>query len=555
MLSQLTIRQFTLIDALELEFAPGLTVLTGETGAGKSIVLDALGLVLGDRADSRFVRPGCDSAEIIAEFDLGSHDAARDWLAERDCGADGECILRRLITTEGRSRAWINGRPQPLQELRSLGELLVDLHGQHEHQSLLKKATHTTLLDAYGGHDAARQGVAEAWTHWDRLGRLHAELETSRLQRQERRDLLRYQLDEFAELRPRAGEFAELDAEQQRLAHAGEICTTLNEAMARCRDDEGDGIEDALQQVERRLARLPGCGPALDAAREMLESARIQVEEARHALAELRGRTELDPQRLTEVEARLDALLQLARKHRVEPELLAELEARLQQEYDALSGDDERLESLSRELEQARQAYETAAATLTRQRSAAARQLAEAVQALLADLAMERARFEVRLVPRDGDPHRLGAEQAEFRVATLPGAEPDSLARIASGGELSRISLAIQVITAASLSIPTLVFDEVDVGIGGATADTVGQLLRRLAAQRQVLCVTHLPQVAARGHQHLRVSKTSSRSSARAELEALVEAQRVDEIARMLGGSRITATSREHARELLTAED
>ena len=551
MLQQLTIHDYTLIEALELEFYGGLTVLTGETGAGKSIVIDALGLVLGDRADSRAIRQGATKAEIVAVFTLKDNPAAHQWLGERELGAGNECFLRRVITAEGRSRAWINGQPMPMQELKVLGELLVDLHGQQEHQLLLRRAMHRHLLDGYGGLQLQGAALDDAWQQWSTMARELDELRAQRAQRLERRSLLEFQLDELATLDAGASEFEELSAEQRKLAHAEEIGRTLRAVIELSSDEADAGLSRMINRAVKMLAPLPDCGVDLQNAQAMLDTARINISEAQIAIGTLLDSTKVNPARLAEVESRLSDLHQMARKYRVDPKGLIAQRSRFATELEGLSNTDQHVEALEHAVVASRQAYEAKAATLSAARRLAGDSLSTEVQRHLHELAMEHCCFVVDLKPLDGEPQRYGREQTEFLVATIPGHPPDSLRRVASGGELSRISLAIQVVTAATTAIPTVVFDEVDVGIGGATAEIVGRLLRALGERGQALCVTHLPQVAAFGHQHLRVSKHMTRSAATAELHTLEQLERVEEIARMLGGRKLTAATRKHAREML----
>jgi DNA repair protein RecN (Recombination protein N) len=554
MLTQITISQFTVVDTLNVEFEGGLTVLTGETGAGKSIILDALGLCLGDRADPAAIRPGSDRAEICATFDVGDIPAARRWIAERELdtssdGKDGrvECILRRTLSREGRSRAYINGRPATLDDCASLGQLLIDIHGQHAHQSLLRRAFQRELLDSYGGLSAQAATVDDLAREWKALAERIAALRSSQRERADREQLLRYQVGELEELALGAGESALLEEEQRRLANADTIQRDAAAAIELCEQNES-GVRAALRALDPKLHT----GEAMAGVRDMLDSAAIQLSEARAELERYASSCEGDPARLAEVEARLDAVYSLARKHRVAPEALVEHFFALGAELEALDSSDERLAELDSELRELADAYGTAAAALSKARATAAQRLEREVAKLLGKLSMGNCRFRVALTPRnDSRPHPNGSEEAELLVATNPGAEPQALSRIASGGELSRISLAIQVATAGKARVPSMVFDEVDVGIGGAVAEVVGRLLAEMAREAQVLCVTHLPQVAAQGQHHLRVVKIGRGKSVASELEPLGQEERIQEIARMLGGVKITESTLAHAREML----
>ncbi len=553
MLRHLTVRNYTLIHALDLELDAGLTVITGETGAGKSIVLDALGLGLGNRADSRSIRAGTERLEVSASFDLADTPGALAWLQDRALDLDSECQLRRVVTRDGRSRAWINGQPATLADIKALGDQLVDIHGQHEHHSLLARASQQRLLDEYGGHRALAERVATAYAGWrDCRDELQA-LRASAGERRDRQQLLNYQLGELAELALGADESTELEQEHKRLANAGELTHDVDQLLALCEGGEdGGGLLEGLRRACATMHHLDGLGERADSARQLLESAQIQVDEARRELQALRDGLELDPERLAEVESRLSTIYTLARKHRVAPAELHRLQQEMSSEAAGLDVSDARIEALEEGLQALEAAWVALAAQLSKARTATARSISKQVQEQLAFLGMGSCRFAVAIRPlADKGPSPAGAEQIEFLVATNPGAEPGPLARIASGGELSRISLAIQVIIASRATTPTVIFDEVDVGIGGATADAVGSLLQTLGQRIQVVCVTHLPQVAARGAQHLLASKSSNGESTSAALTPLAADERVEELARMLGGKTVTKKTQEHAREML----
>jgi len=553
MLTQLTIQNFALVSRLDLELQSGMTAVTGETGAGKSIMLEALGLALGDRADLEVIRTGSDRADISACFTLQGNPDAETWLQEHAMGTDdGLCILRRVLSRDGRSRAWVNGQPTTLAELKTLGEMLIDIHSQHEHQSLLKAATHQRLLDAFGGLAALAATVRD---HAGRSRALEQEINTLRAAAAgsaAQLELLTFQAQELAELGLQAGEFEALEAEQKELSHADAALAALQELQALCTGAEDFNLEQGLRRAGTVLDSIPFRTPLLEEAASLLNSALIQVEEAGSSLQRAAERIEQNPVRLEEVDQRLALILRLARKHKVLPaELPAHGEA-LAKQLAGLSNTDTHIDTLEKQLAQSLATYQQAASELSKKRHKAALQLEKAVNTQLAKLGMAAARLSLALHSNPAAPPGNGGyDAAEFLVTTNPGQPPRPLARIASGGELSRISLAIQVVTAQTTAIPTLVFDEVDVGIGGSTAKAVGELLQQLGGRGQVLCVTHQPQVAAHAHQHLLVSKRSEGEATITQLTALGQKERINEVARMLGGDQLTDKSLAHARELL----
>ena len=547
MLKHLAIANYAIVDQLELDLSNGMTVITGETGAGKSIMLDALGLCLGDRADSKAVQPGAARAEISAEFDTTNLPAASDWLRQRDLDRDDVCILRRTISADGRSRAFINGSPSTLADCAELGTLLVDIHSQHAHQSLLRAGVQRQLLDAYAGSDTLTGEVAEAAQRWRVLSATHEQLSNQGESDRARRDLLVYQVEELEQLAIEENEIAKLEAEQKTLSNASFIIESASRMATFCEQQT-----EQLRGLRGDIGDERHSEKAMANARELFASIEIQMDEARNELSHYASSVELDPQRLTEIEQRLGTIYDLARKHRVQPEALpAHLEA-LRAELDTLEGGDEKLESLAREIEGAHEKWTKSAKKLTSLRRKGAKKLAARTMDLLSQLAMERCSLEIALQTNDTkmpEPH--GAEKIAFLISTNPGAQPGPLAKVASGGELSRVSLALQVAAAEVATSPTMVFDEVDVGIGGGTAEIVGALLRELASRVQVICVTHLPQVAAKGEHHLQVQKNGDASRVVAGLVQLDPGARVEEIARMLGGVKITDNTRSHAREML----
>ncbi|KAF1056944.1 MAG: DNA repair protein RecN [Pseudomonas delhiensis] len=552
MLVHLSVHNYAIVEHLDLELAAGMTVITGETGAGKSIMLDALGLALGDRADSGAVRPGADKADILASFDVSAIAEARDWLAERDLEQDGPCILRRVITAEGRSRAYINGTPCPLGDLKSLGELLIDIHSQHEHQSLLKSDTHRRLLDEFAAtQDLARQ-VHLAAQRWKQTHQELDRLSRSGDEQRSRHQLLSYQLEELENLALGENELEDLENQHKTLSNAGSLIAACRQVVEMCSESDAGNVLSALTSSLNRLTAFQSQPSALAEAVNLLSSAQIQVEEAIGELNRFVDHFDADPARLMQLEERLDAIYSLARKHRVQPTEVLELQQRLLDELEALNADDEAVERLTEELAAYARHYQEKADELSRVRQAAAPQLASAVETEMQRLGMPGGRFAIELRALSPDePQTQGLEAVDFLVSANPGQPLKGLAKVASGGELSRISLAIQVITAQTSRIPTLVFDEVDVGIGGPTAEVVGQLLRRLGDRGQVLTVTHLPQVAAQGHQHLFVHKQRGSSETRTAVANLKKAERIEEIARMLGGVDLTRESLAHARKMV----
>ncbi len=557
MLTSLNVTDYSLAEQLEVEFATGMTAITGETGAGKSLVVDALGMALGDRGDIDRIRTGAERCEVAARFEVAGNAAVRDWLQGQDYPIEPECLLRRIFTRDGRSRGYINGQTATMQQLQTLGELLIDIHSQHEHQSLLRRETHGQLLDDHGDHGALLAAVAEPCRAWRELNtRLH-QRESDREGLAARRELLAFQVAELDRLAPVTGELAALEREQKLLANAGQVlddCRALLALGGGDGDGDGDGsdVRATLYRAQQLALSLVAAGAEVASCAELFDSARIQVDEALREIEVFATRVEVDPARLQAVDERLDSYYRLARKHGAAPGALSELHQRLAAELAELSGDGEDLAALRATLERHEKAYRSAAAALSRAREKTAASFSAAVNAQLAALGMASAHLSVAMqARRDDDPHPLGAETLEFLISTNPGQPPRPLAKVASGGELSRISLAIQVVAAAQTRIPVLVFDEVDVGIGGATAAVVGQLLRRLGERGQVIAITHLPQVASCAHHHLAVSKVASGERTLTQLQMLAAAARVDEIARMLGGARITQKTVAHARDLL----
>ena len=548
MLRRIVIRDFVIVDRLELDFAPGFGTLTGETGAGKSILLDALSLAMGERADAGVVRTGCDKADITAEFGLPPNDELAGWLVEQELDCDDDTlILRRVVDSAGRSKAWMNGTPVTLAQLRAAGQWLADIHGQHAHHALLRTEVQRQLLDTHAGAVEQASKVAACWREWQRLADLRraAERDTAAFARE--RELLGWQVKELEELAFDAGEWVEINAEHGRLAHAADLLGGVGEAL----DSLGEGEQavcSVLGHCVSRLSALEAIDPTLAQVRELIDAAAIQADEALHVLRRYRDRLELDPERLAGIERRIGAVMDVARKYRATPEELPALAAQWRVRLDTLeaSADPERLAAAESE---ARAAFDIAAGHLSVVRRDAAAVLSSEITGAMQSLAMEGGKFEAALIPCEPSAH--GLENVEFQVAANPGQVLRSLAKVASGGELSRIGLAIQVMTSRDSATPTLIFDEVDVGIGGRVAEIVGQLLHRLGRDRQVLCVTHLPQVAACADWQWQISKKICDGQTLCAVTPLEGATRVEEIARMLGGVDITDTTRKHAAEML----
>ena len=553
MLVHLAVNNYAIVDHLELELERGMSVITGETGAGKSIMLDALSLALGDRADSGAVRPGADKADILATFDISDIPEAVQWLSQRDLANDEtQVILRRVVTAEGRSRGYINGSPCPQQDLKALGEMLIDIHSQHEHQSLLKTDTHRRLLDEYAGAgDLARQVQLAAQRCRQTEQALKQASDTSDEQNA-RVQLLSYQLEELDNLSLQDGELNQLESEQRQLANAELIMQSCLQIINICSENDSGSVLQALTSSLSRLGGLKEHGRSLDEAHNLLAGAQIQVEEAVGELTRYLDHFEADPQRQQQVEERLGVIHDLARKHRINADQLPILQQQLIDDLENIQQHGADKERLADELEAYREHFQTLADKLSATRSKAAARLAKAVTGEIKQLGMPGGQIKVALHPLKLAQYPLqGLENVEFLVSANPGQPAKPLAKVASGGELSRISLGIQVITAQTSRVPTLVFDEVDVGIGGPTAEIVGRLLRQLGERGQVLTVTQLPQVAAQGHQHLFVRKDQKRDSTRTCIDRLDQEGRVHEVARMLGGVDLTEESLAHARKQL----
>lgn len=551
MLRSLSIRDFVIVDRLELEFSSGFGALTGETGAGKSILIDALALALGERADAGVVRSGCERAEVGALFDISALPAVRQWLAAHDFSDDDELLLRRVVDAGGRSRAYINGSSATAQQLREVGDWLVDIHGQHAHQSLLRPDAQRQLFDQHAGLDNLVGQVGEAWRVWRSARQTLEQASGDAESLQREREQLEWQVDELERLAFTVDEWNQLEIEQRRLGHAAGLIAGAQFALEVLAGEEA-ACEKQVDSVVARLQGVAEFDPALAEVSALLESVQAELGEAVSQLQRYVDRVDLDPERLNEVEQRIDAILAQARRQRATPAELPGLLAGWQQRLSELQAAAD-LVALAERVAAAEATYRALAEQLSAARRNAAAEVGSAVSAIMQQLALAAGRFEVALPPVV-QPAPFGLEQVEFRIGGLAGNQARPLAKVASGGELSRISLAIQVLTSRSASVPTLIFDEVDVGIGGGVAEIVGRLLRQLGGERQVLCVTHLPQVAARANWQWQVSKSRQSGEVLSSIRALGEQERVGEIARMLGGVELTEITLAHARELLALE-
>ncbi len=552
MLTHLQIRDFAIIDAIELELRPGLTVLTGETGAGKSILVDALQLLAGGRAGAEVVRHGSERAEISGTFDLAQAPRElKQWLEEQSVSGGEDLIIRRVVSADGRSRAYLNGQSVPLQLLREAGNILIDIHGQHEFQSLMRSAAQRELLDGYGRQESLTAQVGIAHRVWLELLNRTLELETRARDRDAKLDMLRYQVHELNALQLKEGEVASLIEERSRLTNRGRLAEGAQIALQQLYENEEGSAHAGVSRALQALKGLASVDPRLAAVVPLVEEASIQIREAARELEHYRESLDIDSARQDEVERRLSAIEELARKNRVTPAELVERATQLAAELEALERADLDLAVLRKDLGTALESYRAQAQQLSARRVTTGRALAKDITTRMQTLGMSGGRFQVE-VTQDGnaDPMQHGIDQIEFRVTANPGQPLRALAKVASGGELSRLSLAVQV-SCAARETRCMVFDEVDSGIGGAVAEIVGRELRALGTRGQVLCVTHLPQVASQGHHHLRVTKLTDGRTTRTALTELTAQDRVEELARMLGGIEVTAKAREHAKEML----
>ncbi|BBN60122.1 DNA repair protein RecN [Hydrogenovibrio marinus] len=548
MLQTLTIQNLALIEKLSLDFHSGFTTLTGETGAGKSILLDALGLALGERADSGLVRHGTPRADITADFEVQGLPQVQAWLADNEFDDEGNCLLRRTLTSEGRSKAYINGLPASISQLKGLSDLLIDIHGQHEHQSLLHSNKQLELLDAYANHPKLLEGTQQTYQQWQSLKKRYKTLHEQQSDRQSQLDLLNFQLKEFDKVMPVADEYDALAEEQNGLAHASEIKQAVYNAYELIEGEEG--VTEKLSSAIHALESVAEYSPTLEKITEQLNSLLIDAQEAANDIQAQDHHIDLDPARLQAVDERLSELFGLAKRYTLEPQELVDKHQQIREALAELEDSDASLESLKAEIEQAEAAYQKAADALTKSRGTSGKQLGDTVTDAMKTLGMENGQFKIEITPSD-KPSATGSDTVNFLVTANKGQPLQPLAKVASGGELSRISLAIQVASAEVASLPTLIFDEVDVGIGGGIAEVVGQKMQQLGKHRQILSITHLAQVAAYGNQHLNIAKSTDGEQTTTQVTELGEAERIEELARMLGGMTITENTRNHAKEML----
>jgi len=552
MLLNLNIIDLAVVKTLDLDLEKGMSVLTGETGAGKSILLTALGLALGDRADSGYVRPNCKRAEINLEFDLADAPLAQQWLKDNELDDDRQCLIRRVVNSDGRSKAYINNRPVTLQALQELSEKLVEIHGQHAHLTLLNPDEQRRLLDSYAKSQPLLDSVNACYREWHQTSKELANLIKSSVDQTEREELLRYQIEELQQLDLANFNYAELLEEHSKLANLGQILSTGQTQVDMLYESDQQSVNQMLNHSLSELSHIAQFAPELNEICTMLSEAQIQVEEASLQLRRFIEAQEADPQHLEALESQIGIIQSLSRKHHVAPDELPELVDKLEHELDGLTHSSERIETLTARAAELLAQYHQLAGQLSKQRSASGKKLQQQISAMIKELGMPQGEFLVDIAALDGDTPKLnGKDKIEFLVSANPGLPAKPLAKVASGGELSRISLAIQVTTSSDKTTPTMIFDEVDSGIGGGIAEIVGQKLRSLSHNRQVMCVTHLPQVAAQAHHHLYVEKNNRTDITSSNVRLLATEERIEEIARMLGGVHITANTLAHAKEML----
>lgn len=551
MLTSLQVKNFAIIDLVEVEFSGGMTVLTGETGAGKSILVDALGLVLGERGSSGLVRKNAARAEFTAEFDIRALPHVGRWLQEQALDSDGECLLRRVVSADSRSRAFVNGNAVPLQVLKTLGEMLLDIHGQHIHQSLGRAAVQRDLLDHFASTQDLRSKTESAFTHWQALAAELAELQAADADRASRLDLLTFQTSELNALDLQESETTKLLADRQRLQNSGQLADGVSAITQLIYESETGNAQSLIADACQRLQTLCRLDSSLAPVVALLAEADIQIGEAADSLRRYGDSLDMDPAERDRVEERLDAIQTVARKHRVEVGELATVRMKLEQQLDGLIHAEERSEKIAEQTRAAEEEYRFIATKLSKVRHKAAIEFSGSVTAAMANLGMTGGKFLVSVTDSATKPRLHGIDNIEYLISANPGQQPMPLSKVASGGELSRMSLSIQVIASDGSDIPTMVFDEVDSGVGGGIAEMVGQRLRDLGHSRQVLCVTHLPQVASLANNHFRVLKISDGKTTRTAVSTLGHDERVEELARMLGGVDITERTRDHATEML----
>ncbi len=553
MLAHLSVNNFAIVKSLQLELSQGITTITGETGAGKSIAIDALGLCLGGRAEASMVRQGEEKTEVSAAFSLDNNIHATRWLEDNDLLDGSDCILRRIVSKEGRSRAFINGSPVPLSQLKALGQLLINIHGQHAHHHLMKSEYQMAMLDQYAGHTNLLKSTRNAYQSWRQADNDLKQLKENSAANLAQKQLLEYQIKELKELSLGEEEYAELEQEHKRLSNSGELASTCQQAIELIYEGEEVNALGILQSANHSLIQLAELDERLAELPNMMAEAIIQIEEANSELRSYLDSIDVDPARMAYVEERFSKVMSIARKHHVLPDELYQHHQELLAQIEALDCSDERLGELEQDVEAKYQAFLNAAEKLHKSRCRYAKELNKLITESMHELSMEKAKFCIEVENQGTHPSPLGMDNVCFVVSTNPGQPMQPIAKVASGGELSRISLAIQVITAQKVDTPSLIFDEVDVGISGPTAAVVGKMLRKLGESTQVLCVTHLPQVAGCGHQQLFVAKQTKAGKTETQMNKLDNDQRVSELARLLGGSQITESTLANARELLIA--
>lgn len=551
MITQLTINNFAIVDQLLVDFTTGMTAITGETGAGKSIAIDALGLCLGNRSDASAIRNGADRVDISASFVLDDTPAAYSWLTENQLDEGNECILRRVINQDGRSKAFINGRAVPISQLKDLGQMLIQIHGQHEHQRLLRSDYQQILLNHYMNEPILLSNMQQAYKQWKSASQAYQQYLSSKQERDAHVQLLQYQLKELNEFSPIEGEYQQIDEEYKKLSNSEQLINLSQQSIMLLDEADEYNVSNMLNSVKQSIHELVALDPSLNDVLAMLEDAAIQIKEASYELRHYSESLELDPARVMQLEQRLSKQIALARKHHVSPEALPELHQNLLNEFKQINQQDEQGEQLKEEIKKYQQIAIELAAKLHQKRLTVSKTLAKKVMAIMHDLSMPNGQFSIDVIFDENRLSEDGADQVSFLVSTNAGQVVQPLAKVASGGELSRIALAIQVLTAQKMDTPALIFDEIDVGISGPTAAKVGQLLRQLGESTQVITVTHLPQVAGQANQHYFVSKQTNGKQTSTDMQRLDENGRLNELARLLGGDKITDATLANAKELL----
>jgi len=558
MLLQLNIQNFAIVKSLDIDWQSGMTTITGETGAGKSIAIDALGLCLGDRATTNVVRPNSKKAELAATFETQNNVSAQQWLSQHDLllESNSECILRRVISAEGRSKAYINGSQVPLVQLKEVGQLLINIHGQHDHQLIVKSSQQCKLLDEYADHQSAIDEVKHYYQQWHKLNKELTLLQQNKQQREAQQQLLQYQVNELNEFALQAGEFETLESDYKRHANAQDLLDTTLQSLQTLAEDESFNVLDSLRQCSENISSLARLDNRLNNVATILSDSFLQIEEASADLKHYYQELELDPQAYAMIEERYSTALQLAKKHSLSPESLVSFHQELIQELAAISNDESRIDAVIEEIAKTEQNYQDCALVLSSSRKEAAETLSQLISQSMQELNMPHGQFHICIDSANSHPANIsanGVDKIDFQVTLNPGQALEAMNKVASGGELSRISLAMQVILADKVITPTLIFDEVDVGISGPTAAMVGSKLQQLAKNTQVICVTHLPQVACKGHQQFFVSKLTDGEHTETKVTELSEQSRIQEIARLLAGDKISEHSLANAQELLAS--